>query len=99
VGQSERYARNGRWTGWKLKQFLGIDVHHGMLDILGMGRIGQKVARRAAGFDMQVIYHNTKRLPGDIERVCDAACPLRCLHRACSILPGHPTPGGRRRVG
>ena len=72
VGESERYLRNGQWSGWKLKQFLGADVHHATLGILGMGRIGQKVARRAAGFDMQVIYHNTKRLPEDIERACNA---------------------------
>jgi len=73
VGESERYLRAGRWTGWKLKQFLGTDVHHATLGILGMGRIGQKVARRACGFDMRVIYHNTKRLPADIERACNAA--------------------------
>jgi gluconate 2-dehydrogenase len=72
VGESERYLRAGRWAGWKLKQFLGTDVHHATLGILGMGRIGQKVARRAHGFDMRVIYHNTKRLPEEIERACDA---------------------------
>ena len=72
VGESERYLRNGQWHGWKLKQFLGTDVHHATLGILGMGRIGQKVARRAAGFDMQVIYHNNRRLPEDIERACNA---------------------------
>lgn len=72
VGESERYLRNGQWTGWKLKQFLGTDVHHATLGILGMGRIGQKVARRAYGFDMPVIYHNNKRLPEDIERACNA---------------------------
>lgn len=72
VGESERYLRAGQWRGWKLKQFLGTDVHHATLGILGMGRIGQKVARRAHGFDMRVIYHNTKRLPEDIERACNA---------------------------
>jgi gluconate 2-dehydrogenase len=68
VGESERYLRNGQWTGWKLKQFLGTDVHHATLGILGMGRIGQKVARRAFGFDMPVIYHNRTRLPAEQER-------------------------------
>lgn len=72
VGESERYLRAGQWTGWKLKQFLGTDVHHATLGILGMGRIGQKVARRARGFDMRVIYHNTRRLPEEIERACNA---------------------------
>lgn len=72
VGEAERYLRAGQWRGWKLKQFLGTDVHHATLGILGMGRIGQKVARRACGFDMRVIYHNTKRLPEEIERACNA---------------------------
>ena len=72
VTEAERYLRAGRWQGWKLKQFLGTDVHHATLGILGMGRVGQKVARRASGFDMQVIYHNSKRLPQEIERACNA---------------------------
>lgn len=73
VGESERYLRAGQWRGWKLKQFLGTDVHHATLGILGMGRIGRKVARRAHGFDMRVIYHNTRRLPEDVERACNAS--------------------------
>jgi gluconate 2-dehydrogenase len=72
VTEAERYLRAGRWQGWKLKQFLGTDVHHATLGILGMGRVGQKVARRASGFDMQVIYNNSKRLPQEIERACNA---------------------------
>jgi len=67
VTESERYLRAGQWQGWKLKQFLGTDVHHATLGILGMGRVGQKVARRALGFDMKVIYHNSRRLPQEIE--------------------------------
>ena len=72
VGESERYLRNGQWTGWKLKQFLGTDVHHATLGILGMGRIGQKVARRAQGFDMPVIYHNRTRLAPEDEQALNA---------------------------
>jgi gluconate 2-dehydrogenase len=45
--------------------WLGSDVHHATLGILGMGRIGQAVARRALGFDMKVIYHNRSRLPAE----------------------------------
>ena len=71
--EAEAYVRAGEWHGWKLKQFLGNDVHHRTLGILGMGRIGQKVARRAAGFDMQVIYHNQRRLDANIERTYNAA--------------------------
>jgi gluconate 2-dehydrogenase len=69
----ERRVRGGEWTGWKLKQWLGVDVHHATLGIFGMGRIGQAIARRATGFEMNVLYHNRKRLAADIEQRCNAA--------------------------
>jgi lactate dehydrogenase-like 2-hydroxyacid dehydrogenase len=56
-----------------LKQWLGVDVHHATLGIVGMGRIGQVIARRAAGFDMRVVYHNRNRLAPDIEQRLNAA--------------------------
>jgi gluconate 2-dehydrogenase len=67
--ESERFIRQGQWqkTG-RYDMFVGSDIHHATLGILGMGRIGQAIARRAAlGFDMRVIYHNRSRLPADIE--------------------------------
>jgi gluconate 2-dehydrogenase len=64
----ERRLRAGEWTGWKLKQWLGVDVHHATLGIYGMGRIGQAIAKRAAGFEMKVIYHNRSRVAPDIEK-------------------------------
>ncbi len=73
VVEADTYVRRGEWHGWKLKQFLGADVHHRTLGIIGMGRVGQKVARRAAGFDMTVLYHNRQRLAPDIERACNAS--------------------------
>jgi gluconate 2-dehydrogenase len=73
VVEADAYVRRGEWSGWKLKQFLGADVHHRTLGIIGMGRVGQKVARRAAGFDMTVLYHNRQRLAPDIERACNAS--------------------------
>jgi gluconate 2-dehydrogenase len=73
VTEAEQYLRAGQWTGWKLKQFLGTDVHHATLGILGMGRIGQAVARRARGFDMNVLYHNSRRLSEEVEKSCHAA--------------------------
>ena len=63
----ESYIRGGEWTGWRLKQWLGIDVHHATLGIVGMGRIGQAIAKRASGFEMRVIYHNRKPVAKDIE--------------------------------
>lgn len=73
VTESEAYLRAGKWRGWKLDQFLGPDVHHATLGILGMGRIGQAVARRARGFEMTVLYHNTRRLSEEVEKACRAA--------------------------
>ena len=73
VTEVEAYIRNGEWTGWKLKQWLGVDVHHATLGIIGMGRIGQAIAKRAAGFDMKVIYHNRTRVAPEIEARANAA--------------------------
>lgn len=70
--EAEAYLRAGHWERWRLKQFLGRDVHHATLGILGMGRIGRAVARRAAGFEMTVIYHNRHRAAPEIEAQCRA---------------------------
>lgn len=69
---AERWLRNGEWKGWQFIQWLGSDVHHATLGILGMGRIGQTVARRALGFDMKVIYHKHTPLPAEREAECRA---------------------------
>jgi glyoxylate/hydroxypyruvate/2-ketogluconate reductase len=71
--EAEAWLRASEWKGWKLKQFLGRDVHGATLGILGMGRIGQAVARRARGFGMTVLYHNRTRLTPDIERSVNAS--------------------------
>jgi len=65
--EAEAYLRHGEWTGWYLKQLLGVDVHHATLGIIGMGRIGQVIARRASGFEMEVIYHNRSPLSAQTE--------------------------------
>jgi len=72
VVESDTHLRSGHWKGWYLKQFLGADVHHATLGILGFGRIGSKVAQRALGFGMTVLYHNTRRADPDLERACNA---------------------------
>jgi len=69
----EAYLRNGNWRGWHLKQLLGSDVHHAVLGIVGMGRIGQAIARRAAGFAMRVLYHNRNRLDAATEQALAAS--------------------------
>jgi gluconate 2-dehydrogenase len=73
VTEAEAYLRNDQWDGWKLKQFLGLDVHHATLGIFGLGRIGQVVARRAIGFEMKVIYHDVRRAASEIEQACRAS--------------------------
>jgi len=73
LNEAETYVRQGQWDKWKLKQFLGLDVHHAVLGIVGLGRIGQVVARRAAGFEMEVLYHDLRRAPAEIEAACRAA--------------------------
>ncbi len=63
VVESDRDTRDGGWTTWSPTGFLGADLHGGVLGIVGMGEIGQAVARRASGFDMRVLYHNRSRNP------------------------------------
>ena len=62
VSESERWLRSGQWKRWTYDMFLGAEVYGSTLGILGMGRIGQALARRASGFSMRVIYHNRSRL-------------------------------------
>jgi len=69
VTESERFLRRGEWTKWSVDLFAGSDVHGATLGILGMGRIGQAIARRGAhGFAMPVLYHNRSPLPDDVAR-------------------------------
>ncbi|HUG55537.1 MAG TPA: D-glycerate dehydrogenase [Candidatus Limnocylindrales bacterium] len=61
LGEAERFLRAGRYRGWTPFLFLGQDLHDATLGIVGMGRIGKAMARRAAGFRMTVIYHDARR--------------------------------------
>jgi glyoxylate reductase len=63
LGEAYDYVRAGKWETWGLTSFLGQEVYGATLGIVGMGRIGQAVAKRARGFDMKVLYHNRSRLP------------------------------------
>jgi gluconate 2-dehydrogenase len=73
VTESEHFLRAGKWTKWRYDMFAGAEVHGSTLGIIGMGRIGQGIARRAAhGFGMQVIYHNRSRLSAELESHCQA---------------------------
>ena len=73
ITESEHYLRAGLWTKWSYDMFAGSDIHGATLGILGMGRIGQGIARRGAhGFGMNVIYHNRSRLDPATESECKA---------------------------
>jgi gluconate 2-dehydrogenase len=72
IGEGERYVRTDQWRSPSYNLLLGAEVHGRTLGILGMGRIGQAIARRGAGFRMRVIYHNRSRLEAITERECNA---------------------------
>ncbi|MDO8719985.1 MAG: D-glycerate dehydrogenase [Polaromonas sp.] len=74
ITESEHYLRAGQWTKWSFDMFAGSDIHGATLGILGMGRIGQGIAKRGAlGFGMKVIYHNRSRLDAALEAECKAS--------------------------
>ena len=73
ITESEHWVRNGHWDKWSIvNNPLGMDLHHSTVGIIGMGRIGQGIAKRALGFDMNVIYHNRSRLSESDEKACGA---------------------------
>jgi glyoxylate reductase len=93
--ESERFLRAGKFTGWSPLAFCGTDVHHATLGIIGMGRIGKLVAKRASGFDMPVLYHNTHRLPVEEEQRYNATYVsqeelLRRADFVCLLTPYTP---------
>ncbi len=70
--EGDRLARSGSWTRWNLDQLCGTDVWGKTLGIVGLGRIGRAVARRASGFRMRIIYHSKSRAPAEIEKELNA---------------------------
>ena len=67
VAEGDRYVRDGRWKTWGPLLLLGPDVHGATLGIVGFGRIGQAVARRAMGFGMTILYHDVRRADAAVE--------------------------------
>jgi glyoxylate reductase len=65
--EGDSFIRAGLWNGWNLDQFCGADIWGKTLGLMGFGRIGREMARRAAGFDMRVIYFNRTRAPREVE--------------------------------
>ena len=90
INEAEAYVRSGEWDTWKLKQYLGLDVHHATLGIIGLGRIGQAVARRAVGFQMEVLYSDVRQASPEIEAACRARyVPREELLRRADIVTVH----------
>src|SRR5690606_7959414 len=74
IVESDRWLRDGQWGQWSFTTMLGNDLHGSTLGILGMGRIGQAIARRGHhGFGMKVLYHNRSQLPADQEQAVGAS--------------------------
>ena len=74
ITESEHFLRAGQWKKWSYDMFSGSDIHGSTLGIIGMGRIGQGIARRGAhGFGMKVVYHNRSRLDAATEAECGAS--------------------------
>lgn len=67
VLEGDRLTRSGQWRGWNLDQLCGADIHGKTLGLLGFGRIGRAVARRARGFNMRILYNDAVRAPLDVE--------------------------------
>lgn len=90
VVEGDKFLRSGEWTGWNVSQFLGADVWGKTLGILGFGRIGKEVARRANGFKMRVIYNNRERVDSASEREVNATfVDLETLLRESDFLSLH----------
>ena len=102
VVEADHYARSGRWTAWKWDLLWGADVHGKTLGIVGFGRIGRAVARRALGFNMRVLYHDAVRADAAVERELSAtATDLETLLREADFVTLHTnlTPETRHLIG
>ena len=89
VTESEHWVRAGQWDQWSIvNNPLGMDLHHSTIGIIGMGRIGQGIAKRALGFGMKVIYHNRSRLSDADEKACGATYVSKeeLLHTADHVV-------------
>src|SRR5881409_2725825 len=90
VVEADRYARAGQWKAWKWDLLWGADVYGKTLGIVGFGRIGRAVARRALGFNMRVLYHDAVRADAAVERELSAtATDLETLLREADFVSLH----------
>lgn len=96
ITEAEQWLRDGKWQKWRYDSFVGADLHGATLGIIGMGRIGQAIARRSTGFGMRVIYHNRSRLAPELEAQANHAryvgreALLREADHVVLVLPYSP---------
>jgi len=86
VGESERWLRAGQWKRWTFDGFLGAQLTGSTLGILGMGRIGRSIARRATGFAMRVIYHNRSPLSAELAAGAEYVDKATLLAQSDSLI-------------
>jgi glyoxylate reductase len=90
VAIADRAVRSGKWKRWRMMEFLGQDVHGKTIGICGFGRIGRRVARRAMGFDMKVLYVGRNRVPESVEQEFRASyVDKRTLLRESDVVTLH----------
>jgi len=88
--EGDKLIRSGRWGGWGIMQLLGHDVHHATLGIVGFGRIGRGVAKRAQGFAMKVNYYDAQPVPPDMARELNVSyLPFEELLRSSDFVSLH----------
>jgi glyoxylate reductase len=98
IVESDQYTRDRKFSGWEPMLFMGADVYGKTLGIVGFGRIGQAVARRAAGFDMRVLYHDEMKVPRSAEKRLGATrVPLATLLRESDFVTLHVPLTGKTR--
>jgi glyoxylate reductase len=100
LGEGERLVRSGAWRGWALDQLLGVELAGKQLGVVGFGRIGQAVARRAHGFEMRVVYAGPREVPEAVAGVPARRVPLDELFATSDVVSLHCplTPETRRVV-
>ena len=94
IVEADRFVRTGEWyrtgTGWHPMMMLGLEIHGATIGIIGMGRIGRAVAKRARGFDMRVLYYDKYRLSEEVERsLCATYVDLDTLLKESDVVSIH----------
>jgi gluconate 2-dehydrogenase len=102
LAEAQKWVQEGHWTGPSGSRFFGADLHGKVLGIIGMGRIGRAIARRAIGFGMETVYHNRNPLPGPMEQASRAAYMSRnqlLRHSDFVVLSLPYNPSNRHIIG